>query len=351
MKQLTFLLTVLFLLSSCSSDKESNSQASLKLQPSPPPVSQDSSEEEVVTKKEAETKTETSPDVEVTDETVKVEKEPVIEKSVDEPVKPETEVVKSDTTKEEVQTLEAEVEPEDVIRDEVIVEADTPKDVPQEDETVKTEVEVEKVDTTTKTAEVPQTEDEPVEPEVEIQAEEVAEARTAKAEKLYQEGYDLYNGEGGKEKNPEEARKLFEEAASLGHLGATNQLGIMYASGEGGPQDQSQAFYLILMAAHAEYPTAQYNMAIMNYQGIGTGVYPEKALEWALKASEQGHVDATKFAARLYHEGLDVEKNLRQARLLYAKAAFKGDKEAREKLIEVEQEIALESQKTQAQIY
>lgn len=69
-------------------------------------------------------------------------------------------------------------------------------------------------------------------------------------ENMYQQGLDHFYGMNDKVKNFQQAAKLFRELADFRHAYGQYQLAVMYAKGDGVPQDDLQAVYLYNHAAH-----------------------------------------------------------------------------------------------------
>ena len=70
----------------------------------------------------------------------------------------------------------------------------------------------------------------------------------------------------------EEDKRLFEETqveANQGHAYAQFNLGVMYANGEGVPEDDKEAVKWYRLAAEQGHAKAQYNLALMYTTGEG----------------------------------------------------------------------------------
>ena len=83
----------------------------------------------------------------------------------------------------------------------------------------------------------------------------------------------------------EETRKKAER----GHDRAQYKLGVMYATGEGVPEDHREAVKWFRKAAEQGVSEAQYNLGLM--YSLGKGVLEDyvKAYAWTILASAQGH--------------------------------------------------------------
>ena len=80
----------------------------------------------------------------------------------------------------------------------------------------------------------------------------------------------------------------YRAAAEAGDLAAQNNLGELYESGRGVPQDASLAFGWYARAAEGGFPPAQLNLARLYAEGAGVARDTAKAREWAERARQQG---------------------------------------------------------------
>lgn len=92
--------------------------------------------------------------------------------------------------------------------------------------------------------------------------------------------------------DPELAVGWFFRAAEQGYADAQFNLGLMYANGEGVPQDMEQAVELFKKAAEQGHVDAQNNLGAMYFTGEGVARDEKKAIEWFEKAAAQGNEDA-----------------------------------------------------------
>ncbi len=92
--------------------------------------------------------------------------------------------------------------------------------------------------------------------------------------------------------DPEVAAGWFFRAAEQGYADAQFNLGLMYANGEGIPQDMAQAAELFKKAAEQGHVDAQNNLGAMYFTGEGVARDEKKAVEWFEKAAAQGNEDA-----------------------------------------------------------
>lgn len=80
----------------------------------------------------------------------------------------------------------------------------------------------------------------------------------------------------------------YRAAAEAGDLAAQNNLGELYESGKGMPQDHVEAFSWYARAAEAGFPPAQLNLARLYAAGSGVAQNTVAAREWAERAQRQG---------------------------------------------------------------
>jgi TPR repeat protein len=123
----------------------------------------------------------------------------------------------------------------------------------------------------------------------------------------------------------ETALREFTIAAEAGlHLAQYN-LGVMYFSGEGVPQDYALAYKWTRMAAEQGHINAQYNLGTLFYNGLGmrSEVFThwplvlifnqsnlEEALKWYGNAAEYDHGEAQYNLATMYEQGEGVAQDL-----------------------------------------
>jgi hypothetical protein len=162
-----------------------------------------------------------------------------------------------------------------------------------------------------------------------------------------------------------EARRWFERAAAAGHLEAKNNLATMLLLGLGGPADEARGRLLRDEAARqgsgaahlsiaerylrgaegypldparalehirsaAELPGpiasyAQWRVAMMHLQGVGTPRDPAEAFRWVVRASDGGSGRAMISRAVMLATGEGVTEDDAAARIWYQRAAESGD--------------------------
>ena len=103
----------------------------------------------------------------------------------------------------------------------------------------------------------------------------------------------------GSPKDDRAAFELFRKAAEAGDPLAAFKLGDYYAHADNGQvePDKAEALRLKTIAAEAGYALAQYDVARLYFEAEQTDL----ALEWLLRAAQQGHPDALRALASLYN--------------------------------------------------
>ena len=127
-----------------------------------------------------------------------------------------------------------------------------------------------------------------------------------------------------KQKSIEEARGWYEKAAAQGNAMAQHNLGVLYANGNGVPQDYVMARQWYEKAAAQGYAGAQNNLGWLYRYGSGVPQDYAMARQWYEKAAAQDNVEAQHSLGVLYQNGWGVPQDYAMARQWYEKAAAQG---------------------------
>ncbi len=92
-------------------------------------------------------------------------------------------------------------------------------------------------------------------------------------------------------------------------------LGLMYAAGQGVPQDFSEAARWCRAAAEAGIAEAQCQLGDMHIKGQGVPQDDAEAAKWCRKAAEQGDAMAQMLLGAMYHNGQGVSRDYVQAQM------------------------------------
>ena len=112
-------------------------------------------------------------------------------------------------------------------------------------------------------------------------------------------------------------RPLAEQGNALAQLG----LGVMYANGQGVPQDDAQAVVWYRKAAEQGDADAQTIVALMYVNGHGVSQDYAQALIWYRKAADQGNGSAQLGLGLMYANGHGVPQDYVRARMWFDIAA------------------------------
>lgn len=147
-------------------------------------------------------------------------------------------------------------------------------------------------------------------------------------------GVALATGE-GVAKDEAQARALFERAAEAGNpRGAVNLLAL---AGTGGPPaDAARTRALLARAAEANSAEAQFQLGMMNADGIGGPQDDVAARAWFAKAAAQDHPGALERMGAFAQSGRGGPRDANTARAYYEKAAALGNEEAKAALKHLE---------------
>ena len=117
------------------------------------------------------------------------------------------------------------------------------------------------------------------------------------------------------------ARQCYEKAAAQGDALAQTSLGVLYANGRGVPQDYTKARQWYEKAAAQGEAGAQYNLGELYHDGQGVPQDYAKAREWFMKAAAQGEAQAQHNLGVMYVYGRSVPKNYVRAYMWESLAA------------------------------
>jgi hypothetical protein len=147
------------------------------------------------------------------------------------------------------------------------------------------------------------------------------------------------NGKYGIKKSSKKAAKLYKRAVELGNVDAMVSLASLYVRGDGVKLDEKKAEQLYRMAADRGDAIAQNNLAcalIRNDRDMKETAneisVSQEAFQLDLLSAEQGYTQAEALIGAFYLAGSGVPQNLEVARRWLARAAAKGDEDAKRDL-------------------
>jgi len=121
------------------------------------------------------------------------------------------------------------------------------------------------------------------------------------------------------------AAAWYAKAAAVGHAGAQDRLGFLYATGQGVAQDNAVAFGWFQKSAAQNYPPAISNLGLMYLRGRGVPVDEQKAIQLFIRAAEAGDSRSQARLGGFFERGEHVVKNPARAYDWYRKAAAQND--------------------------
>ena len=123
-----------------------------------------------------------------------------------------------------------------------------------------------------------------------------------------------------------ETRRLAEQ----GDADAQYNLGVMYANGEGVPQDDAEAVRWYRLAADQGNASAQNNLGLMYSNGEGVLKDEAEAVRWYRLSADQGNATAQHNLGVSYSNGEGVLKDSVLAHMWFNIAGANGTEAARE---------------------
>ena len=130
------------------------------------------------------------------------------------------------------------------------------------------------------------------------------------------------------------AIKLYAKLAKEGRGGAQYNLAMMYYNGLGTRQDYKQAVYWYTKAAEQGHlnAEAQSNLGVMHFNGLGTRQDYKRAVYWYTKAAENGDAKAQYYLGYMHANGHGVPQSYKETVYWYTKAAAQNYTKAQYKL-------------------
>ena len=125
--------------------------------------------------------------------------------------------------------------------------------------------------------------------------------------------------------SPKPDIKKLTQQANQGNASAQSNLGVMYANGQGVPQDYTQAMKWYRLAADQGNAGAQFNVGLMYDTGQGVPQDDVQAMKWYRLAADQGYAVAQLNLGSMYALGQGVPQDYVQAHMWFNLAAAQGN--------------------------
>lgn len=137
-------------------------------------------------------------------------------------------------------------------------------------------------------------------------------------------GVQYARGRGGLQQDFQKAREWYERSAAKGYPKATENLAFLYFNGEGVERNLDKARMLFTQAAEKGFASSMHKLGLIHLDGLGVPRDPSQAWQWLEKAAEKGYPPALFDIGRLYENGIGKPQDLQKAVEWYEKAAEKG---------------------------
>ena len=134
----------------------------------------------------------------------------------------------------------------------------------------------------------------------------------------------MYDTGDGVPQNDTEAVRWYRMAAEQGFARGQNNLGYMYSTGRGVPRNDTEAVRWYRMAAEQGVAFAQFNLGYQYVIGRGVPQNDAEAVRWFRMAAEQGDAKAQASLGEMYSDGRSVPKDYVQAYAWFNIAAAQG---------------------------
>ena len=136
--------------------------------------------------------------------------------------------------------------------------------------------------------------------------------------------------------------EITKKLANDGDATAQFNLGIIYADGEGVPQDLKEAEKWWRMSAEQGHSDAQKNLGVMYNFGEGVPQDYKEAVKWWRMSADQGNAAAQWGLGMMFTNGDGVPQDYKEAFAWFSVAQANGDEEAKEPLSNLTNEMTKE---------
>lgn len=124
------------------------------------------------------------------------------------------------------------------------------------------------------------------------------------------------------------ALKTFRPLAEKGQVLAEYIVGLMYANGQGVPENYPEALKWLTKAAAQGEAKAQFSVGVIYFKGLGMPQNYAEALKWYRRSADQDYAIAQYNLGAMYAKGQAVAADPVTAHMLYSLAAQHGVKAA-----------------------
>ena len=124
------------------------------------------------------------------------------------------------------------------------------------------------------------------------------------------------------------ALREWRPLAEQGDAAAQFNLGVMYANGQGVPQDDAEAMKWYRLAAAQGIAAAQYDLGVMYHSGQGVPQDDAEAVKWYRLAAAQSYAKAQSNLGFMYGKGQGVPQDFIAAHMWFNISGANGDSQA-----------------------
>ena len=168
----------------------------------------------------------------------------------------------------------------------------------------------------------------------------LARAEQGDADAQFELGFMYTTGEGVPQDDVEAVR-WYRLAAEEGLASAQYNLGLTYRyGGEGVPEDDAEAVRWFRLAADQGHALAQFNLGVMYATGEGVPQDDVEAVRWSRLAAEQGYAGAQYTLGFMYANGRGVPQDDVTAHMWFNLAASRSTGEQRELAVTARDNVA-----------
>ena len=125
-----------------------------------------------------------------------------------------------------------------------------------------------------------------------------------------------------------------------GNAEAQNDVGFLYYTGQGVPQDYAEAARWYRLAADQGLAEAQYNLGLMYAEGEGVPRDDAEAVRWYRLAADQGDAEAQKNLGLMYGLGQGVPQDRVAGHMWLSLAAAQASAEERDEYVKERDNVA-----------
>ena len=146
----------------------------------------------------------------------------------------------------------------------------------------------------------------------------------------------------------ETALRVWRPLAERGDGDAQASLGLLYARGQGVPQDHSEAIKWFRLSANQGYAIGQNNLGVMFRNGYGVRQDYAMALMFYRLSAAQGYAFAQSSLASMYENGDGTRRDYKEAYMWYTLAAAQGHGGAKQALRSLTELMSVEQRQRAA---